>query len=202
MTKLPGKRPLIVGLTGSIGMGKSTVAAMFGELGIPVFDADAEVHRLQGPKGALLPDIEAAFPGTTSENGVDRQALGACVLNNTDKLAILEAIVHPAVAKARADFLAANANSNLVIFDIPLLFEKGGADKVDVVIVVSAPADLQRQRVLKRPGMTPEKLNHILQLQTPDAEKRTRADYVIDTGGSIEHTRKAVQDLAEKLAAA
>jgi dephospho-CoA kinase len=200
MTSSPIKRPLIVGLTGSIGMGKSTVAAMFSELGIPVFDADAEVHRLQGPEGALLPDIESAFPGTTNEKGVDRQALGAQVLGDKAKLEILEAIIHPAVAKARAAFLAANQKCDLVIFDIPLLFEKGGSDKVDAVIVVSAPADFQKQRVLERPGMTPEKFEHILKLQTPDAEKRARADYVIDTSGPIEQTRIAVRELAATLA--
>jgi dephospho-CoA kinase len=199
MTSSAVKRPLIVGLTGSIGMGKSTVSGMFRELGIPVFDADAEVHRFQGPGGALLPDIEAAFPGVTNENGVDRQALGAQVLGDKAKLEILEAIIHPAVAKVRAAFLAENLSSKLVVFDIPLLFEKGGSDAVDIVIVVSAPADVQKQRVLERPGMTPEKFAHILKLQTPDAEKRARADYVIDTSGPIEQTRIAVRELASTL---
>lgn len=198
----PGPRPFVLGLTGSIGMGKSAVAAMFEGLGVPVFDADAAVHRLQGPGGALLPAIEAAFPGTTGPAGVDRARLGAAVFGDPQQLARLEAIVHPAVAAERAEFLAAHADRPLVVFDIPLLFEKAGqsgAAGVDAVAVVSAPADLQRARVLARPGMTPAKFEQILALQVPDAEKRARADHVIDTGTSLAETRHAVQALVHRL---
>ncbi len=193
------KRPLIIGLTGSIGMGKSAVAAMFEEYGIAVFDADAAVHILQGPGGALVTDIESAFPGTTSIKGVDRQILGAAVLGNKEQLARLEAIIHPAVARARSTFLEAHAADEMIVFDIPLLFEKGGQDAVDTVIVVSAPADIQRARVLARPGMTQEKFEQILGLQTPDCEKRIWADHVIDTGGPMERTRGEVKKIIKKL---
>jgi dephospho-CoA kinase len=192
-------RPLILGLTGSIGMGKSTVAAMFRECGVPVFDADAAVHLLQRPGGKLLPAIEAAFPGATGPQGVDRAALGAQVFGHEAALKRLEAIVHPAVHAMRETFLLENAGLPLVVFDIPLLFEKGGFRTVDKVVVVSAPADVQRHRVLARPGMTPEKFSHILDLQTPDAEKRARADFVIDTGTSEAETRAEVQKLIASL---
>lgn len=192
--------PVVLGLTGSIGMGKSTVAAMFAEAGVPVFDADAEVRRLQGPGGALLPAIEAAFPGTTGPAGVDRPALGTAVFGDGAMLARLEAIVHPAVRDARAAFMKANVDAPLVLFDIPLLFETGGVQEVDQVLVVSAPADVQRARVLARPGMTPEKLDAILARQLPDAEKRARADHLIDTGTTHEQTRAAVRALVERLA--
>lgn len=195
----PGTRPFILGLTGSIGMGKSAVAAMFSGLGVPVFDADAAVHRLQGPGGALLAQIEAEFPGTTGAQGVDRPALGAAVFGDPAALKRLEAIVHPAVGAMRRDFLEANAARPLVVFDIPLLFEKGGWEQVHAVLVVSASADAQRQRVLARPGMTEEKFAQILKLQVPDEEKRARADYVIDTGTSLAKTRHAVQRLVHRL---
>jgi dephospho-CoA kinase len=185
--------PLVIGLTGSIGMGKSTVAQMLRDEGVPVFDADAEVHHLQGPDGALLPAIETAFPGTTHASGVDRVALGAQVFGDDAALARLEAIVHPAVAERRAAFLAANQDAAVIVFDIPLLFEKGGVAAVDQVIVVSAPAPVQRARVLARPGMTAEKFSEILARQLPDAEKRARANHVIDTGGSLSHTRDQVR---------
>ena len=196
---MTGDRPFILGLTGSIGMGKSAVAAMLRGLGVPVFDADAAVHELQGPGGRLLPEIEAAFPGTTSAAGVDRQKLGAAVFGNSQALKQLESIVHPAVAVMRADFLAAHDDAPLIVFDIPLLFEKGGGSGVDAVVVVSAPAEAQRERVLARPGMTEEKFEQILRLQVPDAEKRARADHVIDTGTSLAETRHAVQALVHKL---
>ena len=186
---------MIVGLTGSIGMGKSTVAAMFAEAGVPVFDADAVVHRLQGPGGALLPAIEAAFPGTTSTAGVDRATLGARVFGNPEALARLEAIVHPAVAGERAAFKQAHAVAPLILFDIPLLLEKGNLDGIDTVVVVSAPAEVQRARVLARPGMTPEKFDQIVARQLPDAKKRAAADHIIDTGGTIEATREQVHQL-------
>jgi len=179
----------IVGLTGSIGMGKSTVAAMLRDFGVPVFDADATVHALQGPEGALVPAIESAFPGTTGPQGVDRARLGSHVLDNDAAVARLEAIVHPAVAEARSTFLAAHHGDPLVVFDIPLLFEKGGAHGMDAVIVVSAPPDIQRARVFARPGMSAAKFDAILARQMPDAEKRARATYVVDTGVPLAETR-------------
>lgn len=182
-----------VGLTGSIGMGKSTVATMFAAEGIPVFDADAAVHRLQGPDGALLPAIERAFPGSTGPDGVDRMALGAAVFGKDSALKKLEAIVHPAVGAERAAFLAAHSDTPIVIFDVPLLFETGGAANVDKIVVVSAPADVQRARVLARPGQSAQRLDAILARQLPDAEKRARADFVIATDTSLEDTRKAVR---------
>ena len=197
---MTGKRPFILGLTGSIGMGKSAVAAMFQGLDVPVFDADAAVHVLQGPDGALLPAIETEFPGTTRASGVDRPKLGAAVFGNAQALKRLEAIVHPAVAAMRADFLSRHADRPLIVFDIPLLFEKGGQDQVDAVAVVSAPAQAQRDRVLARPGMTTEKFEQILELQVPDKDKRARADYIIDTGTSLAETRHAVQRLVRQLA--
>jgi dephospho-CoA kinase len=191
---------ITIALTGSIGMGKSTVAAMFEAAGVPVFDADAEVRRLQGPGGALLPAIEAAFPGSTGPAGVLREKLGAQVFGDREALARLEEIVHPAVATGRKAFLIEHAEQPLVVFDIPLLFEKGGWESVDAVAVVSAPADVQRARVLARPGMTREKFAHILSLQVSDAEKRARADYVIDTGTALDETEAAVNTLIERLA--
>lgn len=191
--------PRILGLTGSIGMGKSTVAAMFAGAGVPVFDADAEVRRMQGPGGELVPAIEAAFPGSTGPGGVKRDSLGAQVFGDKEALARLESIVHPAVAAKRQTFLIEHSGSPLVVFDIPLLFEKGGIDAVDEVIVVSAPADIQRRRVLARKGMTPEKFAQILDLQVPDSEKRARADHVIDTGLSLAETEAEVLELIAKL---
>lgn len=189
----------ILGLTGSIGMGKSTVAAMLRDLGVPVFDADAAVHELQGPNGALIPQIEAAFPGTTGPGGVDRPKLGAAVFGDRDKLTTLERLVHPAVAAMRVEFLKYNRDAPLVVFDIPLLYEKGGHEGLDAVAVVSAPVEEQRRRVLARPGMTVEKFEQILSLQVPDAEKRARADHVIDTGTSLETTREQVAGIVQAL---
>ena len=184
---------IILGLTGSIGMGKSTVAAMFAEEGVPVFDADAAVHRLQGPEGALVAEIEAHFPGTTGAGGVDRGALAERVLGEPAKLRKLEELVHPAVAREREAFLRARVGAPLVLLDIPLLFEAGGWKHVDKVLVVSAPEEVQRARVLGRAGMTPQKLDSILARQLPDREKRARADFVVDTGASLEDTRRAVR---------
>lgn len=192
-------KPFILGLTGSIGMGKSAVAAMFRGLGVPVFDADAAVHELQGPGGACLAPIEREFPGTTGPAGVDRQKLGAAVFGNPAALRRLEAIVHPEVAELRRAFLADNAQAPLIVFDIPLLFEKTGRHGLDAVLVVSAPAAMQRERVLARPGMTEAKFAQILGLQVPDSEKRARADHVIDTGTSLAETRHAVQRLVHRL---
>ena len=185
---------ITIGLTGSIGMGKSTVAAMFAGEGVPVFDADAAVHRLQGPGGRLLPDIERAFPGTTGPAGVDRAALSAAVFGKDAAIKRLEAIVHPAVGAERAAFVAANAAAPIVVFDVPLLFETGGDRSVDAVVVVSADAAVQRARVLARSGMTPEKLAAILARQTPDADKRARADIVIPTDVSLADTQTAVEN--------
>jgi dephospho-CoA kinase len=184
-----------IGLTGSIGMGKSAMSKMFRRLGVPVFDADAEVHKLQGPGGALVARIEARFPGTTGPKGVDRQKLGAAVLGKPEELRALERIVHPAVYHVRQHFLLQNRSRPMVVLDIPLLFEKGGAKQVDVTVVVSAPAFLQTRRVLRRPGMTAAKLKHIRNLQVPDHVKRQRADFVIDTGQSITETRGEVRRL-------
>ena len=181
-----------IALTGSIGMGKSTVAAMFAARGVPVFDADACVRRLQGPGGALAEAIEERFPGTTREGAVDREALSQAVLGKPEELAALEAIVHPAVQEERARFIAEHGGAPALLFDTPLLFETGGDRAFDVVLVVSAPADVQQRRVLARPGMTAEKLAHILARQMPDAEKRARATHVIDTGGSLAATEAQV----------
>lgn len=193
-------RPLILGLTGSIGMGKSTVAAMFAGQGVPVFDADAEVRTMQGPGGRLLPAIEAAFPGSTGDEGVLRDKLGTLVFGDKEALARLEAIVHPAVAERRSEFMLEHAGAPLVLFDIPLLFEKGGHEQVDRIVVVSAPAEIQRERVLARPGMTPEKFAQVLALQVPDAEKRARADHLIDTGTTLAETEAQVAALVAELA--
>jgi len=183
---------ITLALTGSIGMGKSTVAAMFADAGIPLFDADAVVHALQGRGGRLVPVIEARFPGSTRDGSVDRAALSARVIGNPSKLAALEAIVHPAVRDERARFIADHAGAPALLFDIPLLFETGGESAFDKVIVVSAPAELQRERVLARAGMSPAKLESILARQLPDAEKRARADFVIDTSGPLDATRRQV----------
>ena len=190
-----------LGLTGSIGMGKSTVAAMFADLGVPVFDADATVHRLQGPDGALLSAIEAAFPGSTAASGVNRAVLGARVFGDEGALTRLEAIVHPAVAAERQRFLAKHADAAMVLFDIPLLFEKTGRGDLDVVIVVSAPPDVQRARVLSRPGMTSEKFESILARQMPNSAKQALADHVIDTGRSLAETQAQVAALVACLSA-
>jgi dephospho-CoA kinase len=184
---------LLLGLTGSIGMGKSTVAKMFAEEGVPVFDADAAVHHLQGPDGALVTEIEAHFPGTTGPAGVNRGALAERVLGEPEALRRLEALVHPAVAQARKDFLTAHAEAPVVVLVIPLLFEAGGVNEVHKVAVVSAAPDVQRERVLDRPGMTAEKFEKILARQLPDAEKRARADFVIPTDVSLDETRASVR---------
>jgi dephospho-CoA kinase len=191
---------IVLGLTGSIGMGKSTVARMFADEGVPVFDADAAVHRLQGPEGPLVEEIERHFPGTTGREGVNRGALAERVLGEPGALRRLEALVHPAVAREREAFLAGNSAEPLVVLDIPLLFEAGGSEQVDRIAVVSAPAEVQRERVLARPNMTPEKLDRILARQLPDSEKRVRADFVIPTGVPLEETRRAVRRILACLA--
>ena len=195
------EQPFIIGLTGSIGMGKSTVAQMFVDENVPLFDADAAVHQLQGPGGALVGAIEAMFPGSTNSMGVDRQKLGAAVLGDPEALKRLERLIHPAVGKMRQEFLEQNRDRPMILFDIPLLFEKSGADGVDHIVVVSASAEDQRARVLARPGMTEERFEQIKALQMPDAEKRKRADSVIDTSLSLAETRRQVQKLVQKLKA-
>ena len=186
---------IILGLTGSIGMGKSTVAQMFRREGVPVFDADAEVHRLQGPGGLLVAAIEALHPGTTGAAGVDRGRLGQAVLGDKAALARLERLIHPAVGKAQRAFLRRHRARPIVVLDIPLLFEKGGWRRVDAVAVVSAPAWIQRRRLLARPGMTAAKLARIRHLQTPDPEKRRRADFVIETGRTRTETAAEIRKL-------
>ena len=192
---------LVLGLTGSIGMGKSTVAAMFADAGVPVFDADAAVHRLQGPAGRVVAAIEAAFPETTGAGGVNRTALAEAVLGDEAAMRRLEAIVHPAVAEERAAFLADHAGAPLVVFDVPLLFETGGDRAVDRVAVVSAAPEVQRARVLARPAMTDAKLAHILARQLPDADKRARADHVIATDVPLDRTRAQVAQVVACLLA-
>ena len=179
-------------LTGSIGMGKSTVAAMFAARGIPVFDADATVHLLQGPGGALVERICVRFPGTVHEGAVDRTALAAAVLGKPDELSALEAIVHPAVHHERTRFIMEHGNAPALLFDIPLLFETGGEAVFDHVITVSAPASIQRERVLARPGMSEAKFAAILERQLPDADKRARSEFVIDTSGPLAQTKLQV----------
>jgi dephospho-CoA kinase len=190
---------LIVGLTGSIGMGKSTVATRFRAHGIAVCDADAEVHKLY--EGAAVPAIEAAFPGTTEDGRVDRQRLAKVLLADPAGFKRLEAIVHPMVFAAERAFLQAEAarGAPLAVLEIPLLLEGGGEKRVDVVVVVSAPADKQRERVLRRPGMTAEKLDQILARQMPDAEKRARADFIVDTGGTFAETEAQVDKIVKAL---
>ena len=192
---------IVLGLTGSVGMGKSTVAAMFRAEGVPLFDADAAVHALQGKGGRLLASIEALFPGTIGALGVDRLALGQIVLHDKAALARLERLIHPAVGVMQRDFLRRHRGHRLVVLDIPLLFEKGGWRRVDAVAVVSAPGWMQRARVLARAGMTPSRLARIRALQLPDAAKRRRADFVIDTGTTRVRTRARVRQLTACLRA-
>jgi dephospho-CoA kinase len=190
----------ILGLTGSVGMGKSTTAQMFVAEGVPMFDADAAVHRLYA--GEAAPLIEHEFPGTTKNGTVDREKLSAQVVGKPEALARLEKLVHPLVGKLRAKFMeeAEQAGAKAVLLDIPLLFETGDPSKFHAVIVVSAPPDIQRERVLARPGMTPEKFEAILKRQLPDSEKRARADFVINTGNGLESARNQVKAvLAEVL---
>jgi dephospho-CoA kinase len=192
---------VIVGLTGSIGMGKSTAAKMLREMGVPVYDADAAVHALQAPNGPALPGIEAAFPGVVKAGVLDRQALGARVFGDKEALRRLEAIVHPMVQQRQRAFLrrAALAGEKLVVLDIPLLFEGLGERRVDATLVVSAPAFLQRRRVMARPGMTVERLDGILRQQVPDALKRRKADVVIPTGMGLAPTRAALARAVKEL---
>ena len=184
-----------VALTGSIGMGKSTVAEMFKRADVPVFDADAIVRKLQAPGGDLVEKIGALFPGTVRCGTLDRECLAHIVLADRDKLAALEAIVHPAVRDAREAFIAEHGDSPILVFEIPLLFETAGEKEFDKIIVVSAPAQVQRERVLSRAGMTEAKLDSILARQMPDEEKRRRADFVIDTGTDLSTTERQVREI-------
>jgi len=190
----------ILGLTGSIGMGKSTTAQLFADEGVPVHDADASVHALY--EGEAVSLIEAAFPGTTGDGKVDRQKLARAVIGNAEALRRLEAIVHPLVAKVRDHFLqgAKAQGAKVAVLDIPLLYETGGEKLVDAVVVVSADPAVQRQRVFDRPNMTVEKFEALLAKQMPDAEKRQRADFIIDTGHGIEAARAQVRDILRQVA--
>ncbi|GAA0297304.1 dephospho-CoA kinase [Rhodovulum strictum] len=194
-------QPFLLGLTGSIGMGKSTTAEMFRALGVPVWDADAAVHRLYAPGGAAMPAIAALCPEAVGVDGVDRAALKAWIARDPTALARIEAAVHPLVAADRAEFIAAQPDAPLLLLDIPLLFETGAEAWLDAVLVVTAPPEAQRTRVLSRPGMTEAQFQMLLAKQMPDAEKRARADHVIETC-SLEQTRAAVQALVDKLRAA
>jgi dephospho-CoA kinase len=190
----------ILGLTGSIGMGKSTTAKFFAEEGVPVHDADAAVHRLYD--GEATAAIEAAFPGTTSDGKVDREKLSQCVLGDDLAIKRLEHIVHPLVRQAEERFLAEaeQKGAQVAVLDIPLLYETGGDKRCDAVVVVSAPADMQRQRAFERPGMTEQKLAAILAKQTADTEKRARADFVVDTSKGFDAVRAQVRDILKAVA--
>lgn len=193
----------VIGLTGSIGMGKSTTAAMFREAGIPVYDADAAVHALYDLGGAAVGPVGDAFPGVVKDGRVDREELRKRVLGQPEELKRLNAIVHPLVGRHRGTFFedAERAGADMVVLDIPLLFETGGDRNMDAVVVVSAPPEMQRERVLARPGMTPDRLEAILAQQLPDAEKRSRADYVVDTGRGLDAARDQVREIIAALRA-
>lgn len=190
---------IVLGLTGSIGMGKSTTAKMFAEAGVPVHDSDEAVHRLYA--GAAAPLVEAAFPGIVQDGSVDRTRLAERVLGNPEALKTLEGIVHPLVRADASAFLEKHrqAGAPIAVLDIPLLFETGGRDRVDRVVVVTAPAEVQRARVLARPGMTEQKFEAILARQVPDAEKRRLADFIIDTGAGMDAARAAVAEVIAAL---
>jgi dephospho-CoA kinase len=190
----------VIGLTGSIGMGKSTTARLFAEAGVPVHDADATVHRLY--EGEAAPAIEAAFPGTTSGGKVDRVKLGERVLGDQAALRQLQSIVHPLVREAEVRFLAEaeRKGAPVAVLDIPLLFETGGQERVDAVVTVSAPAEVQRARLLERAGMTEEKLKALIANQLTDAEKRRRADFIVDSSQGFEAARAQVQEILRQVA--
>jgi dephospho-CoA kinase len=192
-------RPFVLCLTGSLGMGKSATAKMFAEAGVPVNDADAVVHELYA--GVAAPLIEAAFPGSTADGKVDRQKLAAMVINDKAALKRLEQIVHPLVGAVRDKFLsdAKASNTPIVLLDIPLLFEIGGESRCNAIVVVSAPADVQRARAMQRPGMTEEKFNALVAKQVPDAEKRKRADFIVDTSRGFDHARAQVRDILDAI---
>lgn len=195
------EKPLLIGLTGSIGMGKSETAKLFARLGIPVYDSDAAVHRLYEAGGAAVAGIDEAFPGTVTDGRVDRIALAKAVGGNEEAFRRLEAIVHPLVAAEQRRFMEGVAGAEMVVQDIPLLFETGGHSRMDAVVVVSAPEELQRRRVLTREGMTPEKLDHILARQMPDAEKRAKAHFVVETDKGLDHAFDQVKKIVATLKA-
>jgi len=203
---MAAEKPVLVGLTGSIGMGKSETAKLFARLGIPVFDSDAIVHALYAPGGAAVAAVEKSFPGTTKDGGVDRGQLARRIGDDSAAFAKLEAIVHPLVGLARQRFVeqAQESGAALVVLDIPLLFETSGDTLMDAVVVVSAPHEVQRARVLSREGMTAEKLDTLLARQTPDAEKRAKAHYVVETDKGLDHAfeqvKKIVADLQRRRA--
>jgi dephospho-CoA kinase len=184
-------RPFVIGLTGSIGMGKSETARLFAAEGIPVFDADAIIHALYGPGGAAVAVVGQAFPGTAKDSGIDRALLSRQVMDNPAALAKLEALLHPLVAAARDRFLADNRAAPVVLFDIPLLLETG--TQADAIVVASAPAHVQRERVLARPGMTEEKFTRLLARQMSDAQKRQQAHFVVMTDKGLDHARDQVK---------
>jgi dephospho-CoA kinase len=197
------ERPFLIGLTGSIGMGKSETAKLFARLGIPVYDSDAAVHRLYEPGGGAVEKIAQAFPGSVSDGRVDRAALSTLLAGDEAAFKRLEAIVHPLVADEQRKFMeqAARDGADMVVQDIPLLFETGGHARMDAVVVVSAPAELQRKRVLERPGMTAEKLDQILSRQMPDEEKRAKAHFVVETDKGLEHAFEQVKSIVAALKA-
>jgi dephospho-CoA kinase len=197
---MSGRRPFVLCLTGSLGMGKSTAAKFFVEEGVPVHDSDAVVHALYEGEAVAL--VEAAFPGSTTAGKIDRTKLAPMVVNNPATLAQLEAIVHPLVAAAREKFLAAAEarGDRIVVLDIPLLFETGGDCGCDAIVVVSAPGDVQRRRAFERPGMTDEKFSALVAKQMPDEEKRRRADFVVDSSQSFDHARGQIRDILQAVA--
>jgi dephospho-CoA kinase len=198
---VPARRPLHIGLTGSIGMGKTETAKMFARLGIPVYDSDAAVHRLYEPGGAAVARIEEAFPGTVKDGRVDRTLLSKRLAGDGEAFKTLEAIVHPLVAEDQRRFMEDARGAEMVVQDVPLLFETGGHRRMDAVVVVSASADLQRRRVLDRPGMTAEKLDQILSRQMPDAEKRAQGHFVVETGKGLDHAFEQVKAIVAALKA-
>ncbi len=197
---MTGKPPFVLCLTGSLGMGKSRTATFFAEAGVPVHDADVVVHALY--EGEAVPLIEGAFPGATSGGKVDRVKLAVMVVGDAAAMALLESIVHPLVSKAREKFLAdAQARgAPVVVLDVPLLFETGGHDGCDAVVVVSAPPEMQRRRAFERPGMTEEKFSALVAKQMPDAEKKQRADFIVDSSQSFDHARAQVRDILQTVA--
>jgi len=194
---------IILGLTGSIGMGKTTTAGLFADEGCPVFNADNAVHQLYAKGGRAVPLINAVFPDAVVNGAVERSVLGAHMRADPLNLKVLESFIHPWVEDMRKSFFDASRkeNADIVVLDIPLLFETGGDKKVDYTVTVSAPAEVQKSRVMARPGMTEELFNMLLSRQLPDEEKRSRADFVLSTGVSISETRKQVQELVRKLRA-
>lgn len=187
-----------IGLTGSIGMGKTETAKLFAQKGVPVFDSDAAVHKLIGPNGEAVDAVELAFPGVKRQGHIDRKLLGACVFGDDDALKSLEKILHPLVSNERQKFIK-KSKADVVLFDIPLLFEKGYEDDCDYIVVVSAPFEIQKKRVLERPGMTEARFEEILAKQLPDAQKRAKADFVVQTDRGLDYAAKQVEGILQKI---